>query len=73
MRGPAPSLGDAAQAGGSGSDAVSGHSRHPERQDDRKGGARGFNTSKKVKGRKRHILVDTSGFLLGVLVYTTDL
>lgn len=70
MRGLVPSLGDAARAGGSRSDAVSDHSQHPERQDDEKGGARGFNTAKKVK---RHIVVDTSGFLLGVLVHTTDL
>ena len=73
MRGPAPSLGDAAPAGGSRSDAVSDHPQHPERQDDRKGGARGFDTAKKVKGRKPHIVVDSLGFLLGVLVHTTAL
>lgn len=32
------------------------------------GGERGFDAGKKVKGRKRHILVDTLGLLLAVLV-----
>src|SRR5215208_3063780 len=32
------------------------------------GGARGFDSGKKVKGRKRHILVDTLGLLLAVVV-----
>ena len=31
-------------------------------------GARGYNAGKKIKGRKRHILVDTLGLLLAVLV-----
>jgi transposase len=45
------------------------HHRHPKRQDHRKRGPRGYDAAKKVKGRKRHIGVDTSGFLLGVLVH----
>ena len=32
------------------------------------GGVRGFDAGKKVKGRKRHIVVDTMGLLLAVLV-----
>ena len=68
-----PSGGDAARAGGPRSDALGRHPRHPERQDDGKGGARGFDAAKKVKGRKRHIAVDTSGFLLGVLVHAADI
>ncbi len=32
------------------------------------GGARGFDGGKKLAGRKRHILVDTHGFLLAVVV-----
>lgn len=32
------------------------------------GGARGFDAGKQVIGRKRHLLVDTMGLLLGVLV-----
>ena len=31
-------------------------------------GVRGYDAGKKVKGRKRHILVDTLGFLLAVMV-----
>jgi transposase len=33
------------------------------------GGPRGFDAGKKVKGRKRHILTDTSGLLVGAIVH----
>lgn len=33
-----------------------------------KGGVKGYDGVKKIKGRKRHILVDTQGFLLAVQV-----
>jgi putative transposase len=36
------------------------------------GGARGFDNGKKVKGRKRHIWVDSLGLLLAVLVTAAD-
>ena len=36
------------------------------------GGPRGYDTGKKINGRKRHILVDTSGFLIGLLVHPAD-
>lgn len=36
------------------------------------GGVRGFDAGKKVKGRKRHIVVDTSGLLVGVVVHAAD-
>src|SRR4051812_11663257 len=49
------------------------HHRHPERQDHRKRGPRGYDAAKKIKGRKRHIGVDTSGFLLGVIVHAADI
>jgi putative transposase len=49
------------------------HHRHPERQDHGKRGPRGYDAAKKVKGRKRHIGVDTSGFLLGVIVHAADI
>ncbi len=39
----------------------------------RKRGPRGYDAAKKIKGRKRHIAVDTSGFLLGVLVHAADI
>ena len=33
-----------------------------------KGGAKGYDGAKKVKGRKRHIITDTEGFILGCYV-----
>ena len=36
------------------------------------GGARGFAGGKKFAGRKRHILVDTQGFLLAVVVHSAN-
>ena len=35
---------------------------------EKKGGVYGYDGGKKVKGRKRHIVVDSQGFLIGVLV-----
>lgn len=39
----------------------------------RKRGERGYDAGKKIKGRKRHLLVDTFGFLLAVLVHAADI
>lgn len=36
-------------------------------------GPRGFDAGKKVKGRKRHIVTDTNGHLLGVQVHPADI
>ena len=36
-------------------------------------GVRCYDAAKKVKGRKRHILVDTIGLLLIVVVYTANI
>jgi putative transposase len=36
------------------------------------GGPRGFDMAKKVKGRKRHIVTDTEGWLLAALVQTAN-
>jgi len=36
------------------------------------GGPRGFDMAKKVNGRKRHIVTDTEGWLLEVLVHAAD-
>lgn len=36
------------------------------------GGPRGFDAGKKINGRKRHIVVDTVGFLIGCVVHTAD-
>lgn len=37
------------------------------------GGISGFDAGKKVKGRKRHILTDTEGFLVTALVHAADI
>ena len=37
------------------------------------GGVCGYDAGKKVKGRKRHILTDTSGFLVLILVHAADI
>ena len=37
-----------------------------------RGGARGYDAGKKVKGRKRHLLVDTLGHLLKVVVHPAN-
>lgn len=37
------------------------------------GGPRGYDAGKKNKGRKRHILTDTQGFLVGAVVHTADI
>jgi transposase len=37
------------------------------------GGPRGFDAGKKIKGRKRHILTDTGGLLVGTIVHAADL
>ena len=38
-----------------------------------KRGVSGYDAAKMVKGRKRHILVDTLGFLLVAVVYATNI
>jgi putative transposase len=37
------------------------------------GGPRGFDAAKRVKGRKRHIVTDTQGLLLALLVHTANI
>ena len=52
------------------------HHRQPEREKRRKRGAcidpHGYDAGKKIKGKKRHILVDTQGLLMHALVHTAD-
>ena len=36
-------------------------------------GIRGYDAGKKIKGRKRHILVDTTGLLLMVIVHAANI
>ena len=42
--------------------------RQPVRQNDGKGGVRGYDGGKRVKGRKRHLVVDTEGLVLKAFV-----
>ena len=37
------------------------------------GGPLGYDAGKKVKGRKRHIVTDTTGHMLGLQVHTADI
>lgn len=37
------------------------------------GGPRGYDAGKKVKGRKRHIVTDTAGHLVGLIVHTASI
>ena len=37
------------------------------------GGPRGFDAAKKIKGRKRHVVTDTTGLLVGAQVHSADL
>lgn len=36
------------------------------------GGIRGYDAGKKTKGRKRHIIVDTLGLMVGLMVHSAD-
>ena len=53
------------------------HHRQPKREKRRKRGARidphGYDAGKKIKGKKRHILVDTLGLLLHAIVHPADI
>ena len=53
------------------------HHRQPKREERRKRGARidphGYDAGKKIKGKKRHILVDTLGLLLHAIIHPADI
>jgi putative transposase len=49
------------------------HHRQSIGEDHAKRGARGYDGGKKVKGRKRHLLVDTNGLILHVLVHEANI
>src|SRR3984893_15763729 len=53
------------------------HHRQPKRKKRRKRGAcidpHGYDAGKKIKGKKRHILVDTVGLLLHAIVHPADI
>ena len=46
--------------------------RQSERENHGKKGVRGYDAGKKIKGRKRHIVVDTLGLILAVVVHPAD-
>lgn len=37
------------------------------------GGIRGYDAGKKIKGRKRHVVVDTLGLMVGLMVHSADI
>lgn len=47
--------------------------RQPVGQNHESGSASGHDAGKKVKGRKRHIVTDTCGFLIFILVHAADI
>ena len=63
-------------AGGAGGEPDDGHHRQPDRAGSRQRGASldpsGYDAGKKVLGRKRHVLTDTLGLLLGVVVHPAN-
>src|SRR5438128_3548186 len=74
---PSRALCGGTRAGGTGGKPDHGDHRQPERQGRAKRGAlldpQGYDAGKKVTGRKRHILVDTLGLLLAVVVTSAAL
>ncbi|MGE6743754.1 IS5 family transposase [Allorhizobium pseudoryzae] len=46
--------------------------RQPERQNHGKRRSPGLDAGKKTKGRKRHIIVDTLGLMVGLMVHSAD-
>jgi transposase len=68
---------DSARAGTQGAGtkrrAQRGDHRLAERQDGAKRGQRGYDAGKKIKGRKRHIAVDTQGNLLAAIVHSAGI
>ena len=61
-----------ATARGKAADAHSGHHRFAIGADHRSGGPKGYDGGKQINGRKRHIVVDTLGLLLAVVVHAAD-
>jgi transposase len=55
----------------------SGHHRQPERQERGNRGAcidpSGYDAGKKIKGKKRHVLVDTQDLLLHAIIHAADI
>src|SRR6266508_6943575 len=69
-------LREVSSASGTRSQSRRRHHRQPEREERRKRGAsidpHGFDAGKKIKGKKRHVLVDTQGLLLWAIVHSAS-
>src|SRR5215813_11913480 len=65
------------RAGRTSGEPDSGGDRQPECEERRKRGASidppGYDAGKKIKGKKRHILVDTQGLLIHAIVHAADI
>ena len=65
-----------AGSGGAGGEPDGGNHRQSERQERGKRGSAidpsGYDAGKKIKGKKRHILVDTQGLLMHAIVHAAD-
>jgi len=61
------------KAGKTGTHPERSYPRQPERKNNGKGGPRGYDAGKKVTGRKRHIIVDTIGLVLAVVVHPANI
>src|SRR3954462_5309721 len=74
---PSCALRSGARAGGTRSKPDGGDHRLADREGRSKRGSgldpSGYDAGKKIKGRKRHILVDTLGLLLNVVVHPADI
>ena len=62
-----------ASAGRSRDQPERGDYRQPKRENHGKKGIRGYDAGKKIKGRKRHIVVDTLGLILAVVVHAANI
>jgi putative transposase len=49
------------------------HPRQPVGENDGKRGLHGYDAGKKINGRKRHLLVDTLGLVIAVVVHAANL
>src|SRR5712672_2589360 len=74
---PRRALSAVSRTSAAGSQSNRRHHRQPEREKRRKRGAcidpHGYDAGKKIKGKKRHILVDTLGLLLHAIVHPADI
>ncbi|NSM56262.1 transposase [Wolbachia endosymbiont of Atemnus politus] len=52
---------------------MSGNNRQPVSKNDSKRGSRGYDAGKKIKGRKRHIIVDTVGLVIAAEVHSASI